>query len=305
MNDHPNGPDNPDDEAALITRMRAALDEVAAGSDIDAHTIRPASSGLPRSTSLTTLLGVAAVCTALVGGATLALSQRSPSPVDSGAPDVDVEESTDASVEPPMTTILGADEPWFSDRRGQHGAGGDLAPRSSRCHERRATDAVPVVAGGEPGSRGLPVRIDLRRSTDRRPRGRRHQYGRGTSRRARRSRVAGVPHVDHGLVRCSVVVVVTHRRQPLGVRRTRPVQRRLVEHVDRPRARRTTGLGRPDRAPRCRDGGAVGGHRVERGDHAALHRDHDRDHDRDRGPHRHRRCLGTMGVGRCRRRRPR
>jgi hypothetical protein len=106
---------------AVIERMRSALDEVAAGTDTGLD-VDPATADLtlaatgpitpqlrPSRDRAVTVLGVAAACTALIGGATWALSQRSPSPVDEGAPAPEI-----TLEEPPMTTILGADEPWFA-----------------------------------------------------------------------------------------------------------------------------------------------------------------------------------------------
>ena len=118
-------------DEAVITRLRRALDEVAAaatelgndappnasggaGASGDAGrtepfqvvTRRPA--GRATRGRTTTLLGVAATCTALVGGALVALSQRAPSPTDLAA------DPPDATVFVPATAVPAAGEPWFT-----------------------------------------------------------------------------------------------------------------------------------------------------------------------------------------------
>ncbi len=156
---------------AVIERLRSALEEVAMGAELGTGPgvvdVRPAGSvtvagrttvdapaaseepdaptiaiGATASTSghdrsgrhrTGTILGVAAACAALIGGATWALSQRSPSPVDEGAPapDVTVEE-------PPMTTILGAGDPWFTL------ASANLVPGAISRPERFPADNEPL-----------------------------------------------------------------------------------------------------------------------------------------------------------------
>ncbi len=108
-------------DEAVITRLRRALDEVAAE---QAQSGIDASLGATHSASLrvagehklsrtsrrraTTMLGVAAACTALVGGALVALSQRAPSPTDLAA------DPPDATVFVPATAVPAAAEPWFT-----------------------------------------------------------------------------------------------------------------------------------------------------------------------------------------------
>ena len=119
-----NSPITMTDDAA-ITRLRRALDEVAAvptvlGNDAplnasdDAGRTEPLQVVTRRPTGratrgrATTILGVAAACTALVGGALVALSQRAPSPTDLAA------DRPDATVFVPAIAVPAAGEPWFT-----------------------------------------------------------------------------------------------------------------------------------------------------------------------------------------------
>ncbi len=119
-----NSPTTLTDEA-VITRLRRALDEVAAaatelGNDAPSNasgeagrtepfqvvTRRP--TGRATRGRATTMLGVAAACTALVSGALVALSQRAPSPTDLAA------DPPDATVFVPDTAAPAASEPSFT-----------------------------------------------------------------------------------------------------------------------------------------------------------------------------------------------
>ncbi len=112
-------------DEAVITRLRRALDEVSAAPTELGNDASPSASGdagrteplqvvTQRATGratrgrATTILGVAAACTALVGGALVALSQRAPSPADLAA------DPPDATVFVPATAVPAAGEPWFT-----------------------------------------------------------------------------------------------------------------------------------------------------------------------------------------------
>lgn len=179
------------DHGAVIERLRSALDEVSAGADIGtdvdliaAPSAAPAAetgratNDAPTAAAVAvraagplgghdrsgrhragTVLGVAAACTALIGGATWALSQRSPSPVDEGAPAPEV-----TLEEPPMTTILGADEPWFTL------ASANLVPGAISRPERFPSENEPLFQSWRVVGDGLDgflfARIDVSAPTD-------------------------------------------------------------------------------------------------------------------------------------------